>query len=199
MAPSIQQVVENGKSYPSQGFPVRFLLISIAVHLCLLLAVHKTVLWPSASLKPEIFHVQLLREPVDPAFEPAGTAPVESGSFKPLEDTIRLGDEQGRYTDYAGVIKNRLEAAWVYPEQAKLEAVEGTVRIKFTLEKDGNLSASNLLSSSGHAGLDENVFRAVAEAAPFPPFPDDLDIERLHIEAGFTYLIAAPPHLDFDR
>lgn len=196
MAPSIQQGAENGDFRHSRAFPLKFLLISIAVHLCLLLAVQKTVPWPSTPLKPEIFHVRLLREPMDPADESAGPPPVESGSVKPLrEDTIRLGDELGLHSDYADDIKQRLAAAWVYPEKALVEAIEGTVRIRFTLESDGKLTGSDLLSSSGHACLDENVTRAVTQAAPFPPFPKDLNVERLHIEAGFTYLLAAPPRI----
>lgn len=196
MAPSIQSSVNDRRSYPRRSFPVRFLLISVTAHACLFLVCQKAVSWPLSPARPEIFHVQLLREPIETASEgrePAEAAPIEPGSFQLQdEDTIRLGGEKGEYQEYAGLIKKRLAEAWVYPEQARLEAIEGTVGMRFTLESDGRLSGSRMLSSSNHSSLDENVMEAVTRAAPYPPFPDHFSISRLHIEASFTYRLAAP-------
>jgi TonB family protein len=175
--------------------PIRFLLISLAAHAGVFLVGRKVDLWPFPPPSPELFHVRLLREQVDAPPRNQDTADsetVHADSFQfQKEDTIRLEDEKGEYADYARLIKQRLASTWIYPAQAKRQSLEGTVVMKFTIERDGGLSGSKLISSSKHGCLDENVVDAITRAAPYPPFPDNFTISRLHIEASFAYRLAS--------
>jgi periplasmic protein TonB len=199
MALSIQNAAENRRQPHRKSFPLRFLLISAAVHAVVFLAVQKTVSWPHFRPEPEIFKVQLIRHPVDTAHLAPETSTIKKSQaespYTREEDTIRLGEVKGKYADYAAAIKERLESAWIYPQQAREEAIEGTSLMHFTIEKTGELSASRLTASSGHPCLDDNALQAVAAAAPYPRFPDHFSISRLHVEASFTYQLepAEPP------
>ena len=142
MALSTQSSVSVESSALFHGrFPARFLFISIVVHACLFLVAHFTVSWPVTPKRQEIFPVELLTLPPHETFHDADPTeaflpealPIDSFALLD-EETIRLGDREGKYADYAGLIKDRIDAAWVYPEEAKLEAVEGNVRMRFTVE-----------------------------------------------------------------
>jgi len=196
MVLSIPKAADNRESSYPASFPVRFLLISVAVHAALFLLGRNADPWTFSAPRQEIFHVQLLHNPASP--DTGGTetdppSPAAAGGIELRdEDTVRLGEQKGRYAGYAGLIKKRLSAAWIYPEQAGKEGLEGTVKVRFTVERDGNVSASYLVESSEHDRLDENVIDAVARAAPYPPFPDRFVIARLHVEASFTYRLSEP-------
>ncbi len=57
----------------------------------------------------------------------------------------------------------------------------------FTLSSDGNLQDVKLLETSGYPRLDNEALRAIRVAAPYIPFPESWDLEKLNIKAGFIY------------
>ena len=59
--------------------------------------------------------------------------------------------------------------------------------VKMSLDAGGNVIATNLVSSSGSALLDEGALGIVRAAAPFDPLPDNYGLARLHIVASFRY------------
>lgn len=69
-----------------------------------------------------------------------------------------------------------------YPLAAQRAGREGTVVVRFVLERDGRLRETSILQSSGDALLDQAAATAIERVRSFPPFPAELPEESLPIE-----------------
>ena len=61
-----------------------------------------------------------------------------------------------------------------YPEASSRYGIYGDLRLLVAIRYDGKIQNIEVLSSSGHAVLDEAAIRIVRMAAPFEPFPPEL-------------------------
>lgn len=61
-----------------------------------------------------------------------------------------------------------------YPEQARRQGIEGSLRLMVALMPDGSVREVEILQKSGHPLLDAAALRIVRLAAPFAPFPAEL-------------------------
>lgn len=61
-----------------------------------------------------------------------------------------------------------------YPEQARRQGIEGSLRLMVSLLPDGSVREVEILQKSGHPLLDSAALRIVQLAAPFAPFPPEL-------------------------
>ena len=61
-----------------------------------------------------------------------------------------------------------------YPVASRQYGIYGDLRLMVAIRHDGSISNIEVLSSSGHAVLDEAAIRIVRMAAPFDPFPPEL-------------------------
>ena len=61
-----------------------------------------------------------------------------------------------------------------YPEASSRYGIYGDLRLLVAVNHDGTIQNIEVLSSSGHAVLDEAAIRIVRMAAPFDPFPPEL-------------------------
>jgi len=57
----------------------------------------------------------------------------------------------------------------VYPDISRRTGSEGTVRLKFTIEKDGRLDNISILESSGDSSLDAEALRVVSSSPNWTP------------------------------
>ncbi len=103
------------------------------------------------------------------------------------EDTISLDTTDKRYSEYADIVRERVMNKWNYPSEARREGHEGHVKILFTIEKNGGLSANRIFSSSSHPQLDREAQDAIKRSAPFPPLFGSMKLKRLHVNADFHY------------
>lgn len=58
-----------------------------------------------------------------------------------------------------------------YPENAKLQGIEGDVRLMVAINPDGSVREVSMLASSGHPILDQAARNIVYLSSPFEPFP----------------------------
>jgi len=65
-------------------------------------------------------------------------------------------------------IRERLQAALVYPPHARRRGLEGTSRIQFTIGPDGHARDVRTAASSGHASLDRAAERCAVDAGQLP-------------------------------
>ncbi len=171
------------------------LLVSILFHLCLLGGLQETlhIKWLEKPLK--IYHVELVRPPVDPADNEAGAdtkltnaEPNNGNASETSVDTISLDTKDKRYSSYAQVIKARLSANWGdYPKQAWENLIEGEVMVLFSLDRKGQLMAVEMLHPSPFEVLNRDTERTIRASAPFPPFPASVTVNKLNIKARFEY------------
>lgn len=187
---------------------VRAAATSIIVHALLLLAFFTVNLGYVPPLASSVVEVELAREekktvvPFSPGPEAnsepkadgpekryAAVRPKETPPPKPglMEETVSLNSDEPRYYGYLVEVKHRIENLWRFPEEARKNRVQGRLFMEFSIGAEGKLSRIRLLRSSGHNLLDRAATAAVSGAAPFPPFPEHLDLDLLHIRASFDY------------
>lgn len=103
------------------------------------------------------------------------------------EDTVDLNTTEFRYLSYFLKLKRQIEGVWNYPEASRMKGEQGELLLIFTIRADGYLENVQLLTSSGFRRLDDEAIRAIRVAAPFSPFPQSWELERLNIRAIFRY------------
>ncbi|MBF0162445.1 MAG: energy transducer TonB [Magnetococcales bacterium] len=113
---------------------------------------------------------------------------IQSRSMQREEEVVDLNTRQVRYASYFAHVKQRIEAAWIYPAEAKRNKLSGNVTLTFTIQRDGQLLNAQVIRSSNAAILDDTALDAVHKIAPFMPFPEDWSLERLTIRATFEYI-----------
>ncbi len=82
------------------------------------------------------------------------------------------GKEENRYlqNNFAHIRKLILQNL-TFPTAARKMGWTGKLRVKFTIMQSGEVAAITILSSSGHAQLDDNVISAIQRTSPFPKPP----------------------------
>lgn len=146
-----------------------------------------------------IFKVRLEKGPEDIEKKNEKTEEIEE-SAKPeeppeeivfeAEDTVDLDSTDTRYSSYLAKVKALVERKWSYPSWASTRREKGTTIVKFSITKEGNLSQTTVLSSSGYASLDIESLYAIKAAAPYPCFPESFHLARLNIVAKFDYTLS---------
>lgn len=76
---------------------------------------------------------------------------------------------------YARLISGRINRAKRYPSGSREHGEEGAVKVRFVVSAEGRVSEVRVANSSGFPALDEAAVNAVQNAAPFPPFPPELE------------------------
>jgi TonB family C-terminal domain len=105
------------------------------------------------------------------------------------EETVELGSHDVKYAAYLAKIKKKILRIWKYPEKAYENNEEGNVIVKMSIDANGSLAQTILISSSGSLELDADALNVVKTAAPFEPLPENYSLSRLHIVASFRYKI----------
>ncbi len=107
--------------------------------------------------------------------------------------TLQLNTSEIKYQRYLLDMKDRIRRFWDYPEIAGRNGWQGTLKLNFTIRKDGTIGEIRLIESSKYPVLDEAAITAIRLAAPFAPFPGNFDIEELNIRGIFQYDIYYRP------
>ncbi len=82
-------------------------------------------------------------------------------------------------------------AAWLharksYPHEARSRGDQGGAAVRFTVTRDGQVVAVELVRGSGSPILDQAV-RAMLDGARVPPFPPDMTHERITVTVQINY------------
>lgn len=110
------------------------------------------------------------------------------GTVKEGKELV-IATKEYKYWSYLDKMKRKIELLWQYPEEARINGISGSLKINFAVDKSGKLKDVVLVESSGYKFFDNAAMKALRDAAPFAPFPDTWDIERLNIEGTFIYEI----------
>jgi periplasmic protein TonB len=114
---------------------------------------------------------------------------LDTDSLKDSDDDelVSLDTTEVKYASYFARIKHQIERVWIYPSDAAQRGISGDLSLKFRISKDGNLMGVYLIDKSGFEILDVAALKAVKEAAPFYPFPKNIQREKISILANFVY------------
>lgn len=101
--------------------------------------------------------------------------------------TFSFDAEEYRFLIYNRRLKERIESIWHYPPDAAAQGIYGDLVIKFTIKKNGQLGAVELVRTSGHKNLDDAAMEALKDGAPYWPLPKEWSMEAYTIEGHFVY------------
>jgi TonB family protein len=84
-------------------------------------------------------------------------------------------------------IRERIQAALVYPPGARWRELSGVTRVRFEIDAAGQAQGIETAGSSGHWLLDRAALRAVREAAPLPHVWGRLEVPvHFDLDSGGT-------------
>jgi TonB family protein len=119
------------------------------------------------------------REPsVAPPPQPLGAATGSASGAGPL--TLNVSDFP--YSYYLRQVTEKIRAQW------NGRAIPGAQPIVvFEIRRDGRLNQAAIEKSSGNVAYDQIALRALNDAGPFPPLPDDFKKPTLRIGLQFGF------------
>lgn len=97
-----------------------------------------------------------------------------------------------QHRGYMKKLKEKIESIWKYPEEAVRRGMSGDLYIKFSIHKDGSLGEIELIRTSGYSDFDKAAIKALKDAAPYWPLPDDVKEGELSITGHFIYIFGTP-------
>lgn len=122
---------------------------------------------------------------------PAPTAPAPATSSA---GSGRSGDGPGTSTkarkaqaDYFAMIAAHLQRKKSYPTEAKKARQQGTVTVRFTVARDGSVSAVAIKTSSGHDLLDTATLDLLRRVAPLPRMPSSMERDSVTLALPIDY------------
>lgn len=87
-----------------------------------------------------------------------------------------------RFAGYASLLMERVSQRW---NTAGLEGVRTLAIVSVDILRNGSIQNPHLIQTSGNYQLDTTSLRAVTEAAPFPPLPQEYEQNVLTVEFKF--------------
>lgn len=107
-----------------------------------------------------------------------------------IEEQRAAGAKQegGRATAlsaYRGRLYSQISRKKVSPRSQRV----GTVVVRFTVGRQGELLSSEIAKSSGHQILDDAAIASIARAAPFPPMPSEASDGPLVVSVPFKFSV----------
>lgn len=98
-----------------------------------------------------------------------------------------LNTDDIRFVSFGRRLEDAVYSIWRYPEEARLKRIAGTVLVKMTFQRNGDLSQVELLESSGSKILDDEVLRTLHNMGPVGPLPREYQGETLNLMRFFVY------------
>jgi periplasmic protein TonB len=92
-------------------------------------------------------------------------------------------------SDYLSRLEAHLNAYKYYPADARIHHLEGTVQLRFSLDRAGHVLSFDVVESSGSETLDNEVRDMVRRADPFPPMPADYRGETLDLTVPVVFAV----------
>jgi periplasmic protein TonB len=91
--------------------------------------------------------------------------------------------------DYLVRLEAHLNAYRNYPADARIHREQGTVQLRFSLDRSGHVLSYDVVGSSGFASLDNEAREMVRRADPFPPVPADWQGEVLDLTVPLVFAL----------
>jgi len=114
-----------------------------------------------------------------------GTVAVAGGGEGALE--IGVDGPISAYTYYLQVVRDKIARFWVPPAGLVSDGREVASVVHFRIDRRGKITSSFIEEPSGTSVFDQAGLRAVAQADPLPPLPQDYGGDWLGIHLRFVY------------
>ena len=111
---------------------------------------------------------------------------------RPRRKFISASTKEYEYATYMDAWRRKVERVGNlnYPEEARRLNISGSLRLDVALNKDGTINEITLRKSSGEKLLDNAAIKIVELAAPYAPFPKNIEdqIDILHILRTWQFI-----------
>jgi len=124
-------------------------------------------------LKPKVVRAEA-KKPSEAPPAPRTAASPRTERQAPAASAVSSGASAAAVASYNQLVAAHLQRFKQYPPGAKAAGQQGVARLSFALGRGGQVLASRLGGSSGHAALDAETMAMVHRAQPFPPFPPEM-------------------------
>lgn len=101
--------------------------------------------------------------------------------------SITFDTTEFKYYGYMQRLREKIQNAWNYPQDAAAKGIYGDLYIEFTIKKNGRLGAVQLVRTSGYKDLDDAAIKALKDAEPYWPLPNDIKEQSITINGHFIY------------
>jgi periplasmic protein TonB len=130
---------------------------------------------------------------------PSTVGAARSDSSKVLRSEISLGGgalgvleiggggELSVYSYYLMAVRDKIASYWNPPAGLSTKGGEIAATVAFRIDRRGNVTASYVEEPSGTGVFDSASLRAVGQANPLPPLPQDFPGEYVGIHLRFVY------------
>lgn len=96
-----------------------------------------------------------------------------------------------KVADYYSVLMAHLQRKKRYPSEARQARQQGIVTVRFTVNRDGAVTASSIKRSSGHDLLDQATLDLMQRVSPLPPIPREMQRDSLTIALPIDYALTS--------
>lgn len=141
-----------------------------------------------APVKPKVVRPEA-KKPNDAAPAPRTTAPPRVERQAPAASANSAGASASALASYNQRVRAHLMRFHEYPPAAKAAGQRGVARLSFTVGRGGQVMASRLAGSSGHAPLDAQAMSMVRRAQPFPPIPPEINQSSIAFTIPVEYAV----------
>ena len=125
----------------------------------------------------------------------------EKGRVTPVQTRVKLASltsfpsargvpnivDTGALKNYVGQIRRSVLGAKRYPEASRRAGRQGTLKVQFTILKDGQVGNVSLLTETPYPNLNREAMAAVKRAAPFKGIPDSIMRQSLKVVLPFRF------------
>ena len=109
----------------------------------------------------------------------------ETGQGAPDTGEMAFDTDNFPFAHYIGRMRRKIAAVWRVPEGSQGE--ERFCRVYFRVLRDGSVVSVGVEQSSGLFIFDQAAERAVLQAAPMPPLPQEYHDDYLGVHFSFSY------------
>ncbi|HEX3754733.1 MAG TPA: TonB family protein [Rhizomicrobium sp.] len=89
--------------------------------------------------------------------------------------------------DYLSRLVAHLNAYKIYPYEARIRREQGTVRLRFSIDRSGHVLSYDVVDSSGSASLDAESRTMIQRADPFPPAPANFPGSKIDLVVPLVF------------
>ena len=141
---------------------------------------------PKPDPEPEVAQ-KPVQQPAQRQGAIAAPAPPAAQAAAPsADDVVR---RKAAEANWQGILLAHLQKHQKYPRSAIRRNIEGTVFIRFRMDRSGKLLSYSVIRSSGHEVLDEEALAMMERADPLPPLPPELPRETIEIDVPTDFFL----------
>jgi periplasmic protein TonB len=102
-------------------------------------------------------------------------------------EAMFLNTDDIRFGSFLRRLETAVYGVWQYPQEALQRGIEGTTPVRITFNRKGEITAVEILESSGSRILDNEVLRTLKQIGPVGSFPKGYSREDFKLIAFFHY------------